>query len=90
MLLFNLDTESKILTFVNTNGRVCSVENYSMKTSYNKNIFYLNEKIYMIKMFFIEYKSFCLNENIIRYHENIGDIRKIYFIKYKVILIEGK
>ena len=44
----------------------------------------------MIKMFFIEYKSFCLNENIFWYHENIGDIRKIYFIKYKVILIEGK
>ena len=83
MLLFNLDTESKILTFVNTNGRVCSVEKYSMKTSYNKNIFYLKEKIYMIKMFFIEYKSFCLNENIIRYHENIGDKGKYILLNTK-------
>ena len=68
--------------------QICSVEKYSMKNSYSKNIFYLNEKIYMIKMFLIEYKFFCLNENIFWYHENTGDI--IYFIKYKVILIEWK
>ena len=35
--------------------QVCLPEKYSMKNSYNKNIFYLNEKnVYMIKMFLTE------------------------------------
>ena len=35
--------------------QICSPEKYSMKNSYNKNIFYLNEKN-MIKIFLTEYK----------------------------------
>ena len=45
--------------------QICSTEYYSMKNSYNKNIFYLNEKnIYIIKMFLTEYKflKFILTE----------------------------
>ena len=39
VLLFNLHTESKILTFINTNGKPDMLtEKYSMKNSYNKNI----------------------------------------------------
>ena len=42
--------------------QICSAEKYSMKSSYNENIFYFNEKnIYMIKMFLTEYK-FILTE----------------------------
>ena len=40
--------------------QICSPEKYSMKNSYNKNIFYLNEKN-MIKIFLTEYK-FILTE----------------------------
>ena len=39
--------------------QICSPEKYSMKSSYNKNIFYLNEKnVYMIKMLLTEHKFF--------------------------------
>ena len=42
--------------------QICSPEKYSMKNSYKKNVFYLNEKnIYVIKMFPTEYK-FILTE----------------------------
>ena len=41
--------------------QICSPEQYSMKNSYNKNKFYLNEKIYMRKIFLTECK-FILTE----------------------------
>ena len=35
--------------------QICSPENHSLKSSYKKNIFYLNEKnIYLIKVFLTE------------------------------------
>ena len=36
--------------------QICSPEKYSMKNLCNKNIFYLNEKIHMVKIFLTEYK----------------------------------
>ena len=66
VLLFNLHTESKILTFINTNGKPDMLtEKYSMKNSYNKNIL-LERKIYiyMIKIFLLHTNLFWLNENI--------------------------
>ena len=51
-LLFNLHTESKILTLVITNGRR---DMLTRKVFSEKFIFYLNEKN-MIKIFLTEYK----------------------------------
>ena len=58
-----------------------------MKNLYNKNIFYLNEKKYdknvcsLIQIYFDLMKIYF---DIMKK----GDIMKIYFIEYKVILIE--
>ena len=42
--------------------QICSPENSSMKNTYNKNMFYLNEKkVNMLNMFLTEYK-FILTE----------------------------
>ena len=70
--------------------QICSPEKYSMKNSYNKNIFYLNEKniydiniSYWIKIYFGWMKIYL---GIMKK----GDIMKIYFIEYKFVLIEWK
>ena len=45
VLLFNLHTESKILTFVNTNGRPDLLTRKVLIEKFiYKNLFYLNEK----------------------------------------------
>ena len=66
-----------------------SPEKFSMKNSYNKNRFYLNEKnmydknvSYWIKIYFDWIKIYF---DIMK---KKGDIMKIYFIEYKFILIE--
>ena len=70
--------------------QICSPEKYSMKNSYNKNIFYLNEKnmydkniSYWIKIYFVWMKIYL---GIMKK----SDIMKIYFIEYKFVLIEWK
>ena len=91
--LFSLHSESKILTFLNTNGRpdnmLTSIYNYSMKSSCNKNIFYLKKKYdknisYWIEIYF-DWMKICFDMV-----KKKGDIMKISFIKYKTILIEWK
>ena len=71
--------------------QISSPEKYSMKNSYNKNIFYLNEKniydkniSYWIQIYFDWTKIYF---DIM---EKKGDIMKIYFIEYKFVLIEWK
>ena len=57
VLLFNLHTESKILTFLNAKEKPDMLNRKVLnKKLCNKNIFYLNGKIYMMKTFLTEYK----------------------------------
>ena len=58
MLLFNFHTECKNVTFVDTNRRtdILTRKVMHMKNSYNKIIFYLNEKIYVMEIILFEYK----------------------------------
>ena len=60
--------------------QICSPEKCSMKNSYNKNIFYLNEKnIYIIKMFLIEYKFTLTKWKCILIHEKRGYNQNIFY-----------
>ena len=44
IILSNLNAESKILTFINTNGRQDMLTKKILNEKYNKKVFYLNEK----------------------------------------------
>ena len=70
--------------------QICSPDKYSMKNSYNKNIFYLNKEKYMTKMFLTEYKFILTEWKYILTLWEKGDTIKIYFIEYKFVLIEWK
>ena len=62
-----------------------------MKNSYNKNIFYSNERKYVYDKNVSCWRKtnlFLLNKNIILHHEKNCDIMKMYVIEYKLILIE--
>ena len=89
VLLFNLHTESKILTFVNTNRR--PDQQKSIQWKFHVKIYFTwMKKTYMIKIFLWNTNLFWLNENLFSYHEKKDDIMKIYFIKYKFVLIQWK
>ena len=71
------------LLLIQMEDQICSPEKYSMKNSYDKNIFYLNENIFI-------YHESWYNENTFYWIQICFNIMKIYFFKYKVILIEWK
>ena len=70
-------------------GQICSPEKYSMKNSYNKYLFYLNEKdiydkniSYWIQIYFDWMKIYF---DIMK---KKGDIMKMFFIEYKFVSLE--
>ena len=92
VLLFNLHTESKVLTFVNTNRRPDQQKSIQWKFHIIKIYFTWMKKTYMIKIFLWNTNLFWLNENLFWchkkrwYNENIFywiqicfDSMKIYF-----------
>ena len=60
------------LLLIQMEDQICSPEKYSMKNSYDKNIFYLNENIFI-------YHESWYNENTFYWIQICFNIMKIYF-----------